>query len=248
MKIPNAIIDSVFGPIIINVNDWAIGRHIVEQGAWAADDISLMRNLVELQLKTREQVVFYDVGANIGTHSLALAKIFGQRIKIRAFEAQRIIHNMLCGTMAINGLANVWCHHAAVSDGSITAIEIALPDYHHSNNFGSLELLPPVRSDNDAMPKSQLEIVACVSIDAMSEQVDFLKLDIEGMEDKAIVGATKTIDRCRPVCFIEVLKTDAEAVQAFFAARRYAGFRKENDVIMVPLEYGVTIQGLDRVL
>ena len=44
------------------------------------------------------------------------------------------------------------------------------------------------------------------------------------------------------------VKTDADAVGNFFGVRNYAGFRKTHDVIMVPLEYGVTIQGLDRIL
>lgn len=42
MKNPNTVISSDYGPIIINLNDNAIGRQISQYGYWATDDINLI--------------------------------------------------------------------------------------------------------------------------------------------------------------------------------------------------------------
>ena len=127
--IPNKIVNGQYGPMIINANDQYIGRSIEVYGAWAQDDIDLIKSLIELLATKKEKIVFYDVGANIGTHTVALAKTFGDRILVRSFEAQRQVYYVLCGNIAVNGLDNVQAHHAAVSDRSDDTMLIDLPDY-----------------------------------------------------------------------------------------------------------------------
>ena len=41
------------------------------------------------------------------------------------------------------------------------------------------------------------------SMDFIPSSVDFICLDVEGFEEKALRGAAKTIDRCKPVIMIE---------------------------------------------
>lgn len=247
MKNPNAIINSDYGPIIININDAIIGKNISATGFWATDDIELIKQLLNHIYLQKEQITFYDVGANIGTHSLALAKTYGKKIKIRAFEAQRQIFNMMCGTLAINGISNVHCHNLAVSNEPEKTIEIALPDYGMPNNFGGLELIPAQRSDNQRMLKPSYEKVSTTILDTFNEPVDFIKMDIEGMEDKALQGCKSIFQNFRPICFIEILKTDAKFVFDFMAKHRYIGFQKSNDLIAIPIEHNIQITGLERV-
>lgn len=247
MKNPNAIITSDYGPIIVNVNDDVIAKHISSLGYWATDDINLIKQLIEFQLKNSQHLTFYDIGANIGTHSLAVAKSFDSKVTIRAFEAQRQIFNMLCGTMAINGLSNVYCHHNAISDVSGMNIEINLPDYGKPNNFGGLELIKPVNSDNSSMIINDHEMVTTLSIDSFNEKIDFLKMDIEGMENKALLGGTDSITQWRPICFIEILKTDVNYVLDFFKGKDYLGFQKNADLIAIPRELGIQIDGTHKI-
>ena len=154
---PNVLIGSDYGPIIININDFGVGRGVSQSGYWSKDDIDIIKILINSILSKKESCLVYDVGANIGTHSLALSKIFGERIRIRAFEAQREVFNMLCGTVALNGLSNIYCHDVAIGDGKIKSMKIQLPDYGEINNFGGLELMPPVHSDNQRMKKIKLK-------------------------------------------------------------------------------------------
>lgn len=248
MQNPNVVISSDHGSIIINVND-AIGRYITHHGYWAKDDIALMQQIIGQRLAKKQQVRVYDVGANIGAHTLSLAKFAPDRVEVRSFEAQRQIYYMLCGNVALNGLRNVHCHHVAVSDKSGDSIEIELPDYNQPGNFGGLELIAPVRSDNGNMVKTSKERLATVCLDSYDEPVDFIKMDIEGMEDKALAGAVNLFRKHRPACFLEVIKTDYEAVLRFFHGLEYVGFlNNTGDLIALPMEDGIAINNGRRVL
>jgi len=246
MKSPNVIVSSDYGPIIINVNDIIIGKEICQTGYWSKDDILVIRLLVENQLKRFEKITFYDVGANIGTHTLAIAKTYADKVIVRAFEAQRQIYNMMCGTVAINNLQNAYCYNLAVSDKEGDFIEVKQPDYSSSTNFGALELMPAKCSEMGNFVLTHSEKIKTITLDSFDEKVDFIKMDIEGMEDKAIIGAAKTIETDRPVCFIEAHKSDTGFIVNYFKDRNYIGFLKSNDLIVIPIEYGLTIDFLDR--
>ena len=249
MKNPNVIVSSDFGPIIVNVNDTVIGRNIIEKGYWSKNDIEFIAALMKMQAEKKERVVFFDVGANIGTHSLAIAKMLGSQVEVHAFEAQRQIYYMLCGTMAINGVNNIYCYNNAVSDISDSVMNIDLLDYNSANNFGALELIKPRISDQDAVVKVASEIVRTISLDSLNCEFDFLKIDVEGMEDKVLKGGVDSINKNRPIVFVEIHKTDAEYVVGFFKdIGNYFAFLVGIDLIFIPMEYQITINGSQRVL
>jgi FkbM family methyltransferase len=241
---PNVIASSKYGPIIINVNDRYIGRSILQTGCWAEPDLELMRQLIEFRIKLSGPAMVYDVGANIGTHTLALAKLFQQTVTIRAFEAQSAVFHMLCGTTALNNLRNVHCHHAAVSDVDGAAIAFSPPDYAADNNFGGLELVEAPQSDNKDMVRAGSETVRTVTIDSFGERVDFIKLDIEGMEHIALRGCGETLRRHRPFLFLELLKTDVTACLRTLAAHSYRVYQHGMDAIALPSECDIAIGGM----
>jgi len=246
MKYSNIVQPSDFGPIIVSKNDTIISRMITQNGYWAGDDIQLISKILENRLKAKQQVIFYDIGSNIGTHTLALGSLFRNRIMTRAFEAQRQIYYMLCGTVALNNLSNTFCHHNAVSNVSGESMDILLPDYSANNNFGALELRPPKHSYNQRMVYRDKETVKTITVDHFKEAIDFMKLDIEGMEDAALRGATQSIDQHRPACLIEIHKTDAAFVLEFFKSRNYAAWMKSENLIALPIEMNVTLNGIQR--
>ena len=203
MPSPNVVVTSDFGPIIINIHDTIIGRSLITNGSWAKGEIRLLIEILNHRLKTQQSVLVYDVGANIGTHSLALAKFFGAKIMIRAFEAQRPIAHMLCGTLALNNLTNVIVHHGAVSHQAGDDLEITLPDYHHANNFGSFELMEPKLSDNGRLKRATKDVVKTLRLDDFDEAVDLLKMDIEGTEYDILIDLIKK-DAFKYIDFIAV--------------------------------------------
>jgi hypothetical protein len=45
------------------------------------------------------------------------------------------------------------------------------------------------------------------------DRIDFIKLDVEGMEIEALEGAAGSIERCRPILTIEIIKTDSNKLR-----------------------------------
>jgi FkbM family methyltransferase len=234
---PNRVVISNNGPMIVNINDVYIGQAIRESGIWQSEEIKTLVKLGQHLANSLGQINFYDVGANVGTHTLAIAKSLRGQCRVRAFEPQEAIFHMLCGTIALNNLQNVQCHCNAVSaeDGEI--LEVEFPDYSATNNFGGFECLPPRNSDNHGMKKSpDRRRISTVSIDSFAEPVHLLKIDVEGMEDQVLRGAEKTITTFRPICHVELLKTDVEFVKSYFIQRNYALLPHGADVLAVPQE------------
>lgn len=246
MQNPNVVASTRFGPMIVNVNDRFIGAEILHSGYWGLGEVQLIAGLIGKRTGGTRRATFYDIGANIGTHTLGVSRLLGRKVTVRAFEAQRNIYYMLCGNIALNNLRSVYCHHLAVSDRPGEMIRFRTPDYNAPNNLGGLELMPPVTSDNQGMVHGGEEAVSTVTIDAFGEAVDFLKIDIEGMEDRALRGAERTIAEHRPMVFLEIAKTDRDFVTGFFKSRNYAGFATSQDAVFLPREMDVAPDGMQK--
>ena len=55
-------------------------------------------------------------------------------------------------------------------------------------------------------------------------RLDFLKIDIEGMEMEAFLGARETIERTRPQILVEKIKSDESVLRTFLESRGYQVF------------------------
>jgi len=138
-----------------------------------------------------------DVGANIGVNTIPLARHAGARGKVIAFEPQRIIHQMLCANLALNGLTNVvalWSAAGAEAGG----IRVPPIDYEAVDNFGGIEL-----------GGDKGERVPVATIDQFQlDRCRLIKIDVESMELDVIRGASETIDRLQPRLYFENNRKD----------------------------------------
>ena len=233
--------------MVLNRNDRYVGRAIQDQGCWALRDIMRLNGILRRKLKSRETVTFFDVGSNIGAYTLPLAKAFGDRIRIRAFEAQSRMLDMLQQTLSLNAVTTVACHHAAVSDEDDIPITIRLPDYGQLNNFGGLELLETEYSDNRELTWSgHTEVVRTIRLDSFDESVDVIKIDVEGMEYRVLKGAVNVLARSRPVCQIEMLKTDPLAVTDLLRGLDYCGYRQSDELLAIPAEESWSFPDMEK--
>ncbi len=71
-----------------------------------------------------------DVGTNVGTVALALARRVGPTGQVYAFEPQRPIFQAVCATLALNGITHVKAFHAAVGTekGEVQLRRLILPN------------------------------------------------------------------------------------------------------------------------
>jgi len=140
-----------------------------------------------------------------------------------AIEAQERLFYCLAGNIALNNCFNAIAMNAAVSSEP-GIMNIPVPDYFKPSSFGSLELKPRADSEFIGQPIDYATTVPVqkISIDALGlPRVDFIKIDIEGMELEALAGAVQTIERSRPIFLVESIKSGREALRAFLDERGY---------------------------
>jgi len=232
---PNFAINTEYGILILNKNDRGVCGDVQRTGYFERDQINLLKNIIEKLLVKKQHIVFYDVGANIGTHTLAIANTFQDKVSIRSFEAQRQIFYQLCGMVSLNGLRNVSCHNYAIGDDEeCLFIDAMLPDYDAYQNFGGFELLPIDKSDNMDMIKNHQERVDIYPLSYFNEHVDIIKMDIEGMEEQALKGSEDWIDCYKPVFMVEQHKSNADNIIAFFEDMGYSVPPQQHDLICIP--------------
>jgi FkbM family methyltransferase len=228
---------TVYGPMLVNRHDINQTQALVKTGR--AIDHNEIMILAKLLGQTGTGGRFLDIGANFGTYSLALAPVLGPGGKVHAFEPQRILFNMVAGSVALNGFTNVFCHNLAVG-AEAGRIELPQFDYNAPMNFGSVEMGPEqtekLAQERRHDPDKQ-EFVDLVTIDSFGfTDVRLMKIDVEGMEAKVLAGAEQTIRRCRPLMFIEYLKNDRDALARAIAALGYFTLKIDINFLCVPNE------------
>ena len=174
-----------YGTITYLRTDSFIGRSLDLYGEWCEGEIILFRRL----LQSGDVVI--DVGANIGTHTLALAKLVGPTGLVYSFEPQQEIYDILRTNIAANGLKNVTTYRAAAgaTDGSCYIPKV---DYGVVNNFGLI-----------AVGDGEIEVPQ-MTIDGLQlHKLDLIKIDVEGTEAEVLTGAASTIARSRPILYVE---------------------------------------------
>lgn len=189
----NRVVRSRHGLLGYNRHDLYVGRSLELYGEYSEAEIDLFRQLV----KPGQTIV--EAGANIGAHTLALAKMTGPGGSIFAFEPQRILFQLLCGNLAMNGILNVICNNQALTThpGVLTVPQL---DYRQPNNFGGVDL-------DQGRPSG--ETVTAVPLDSLSlSACHLLKVDVEGMELDVLQGAQNTLVRNRPLLYIENDRAD----------------------------------------
>ena len=241
-------VDTKYGNLYLLKHDEFITNSFKRGNYWAENEIKIIEDL--LNLKDINNLTYFDIGANVGSHILAISKIFKNRVNIYCFEAQKFIFEILKTNISENYLKNVHVFHNAVSDNN-NQIKIKIPNYEELNNFGSLELIKPRYSDNNKIKFSNLyEKVNCIQLNDFKEvKVDFIKIDIEGMEHLAIKGGEQLIRKQRPFLLIELIKTDYFPILKIFGELNYKAYLINNENgLFIPNEYDLPIKNLKKIL
>jgi len=196
---------TIFSPIIRSVADELIEISTSENQIFEIDGFKVMRGrttrhlflvgeshepyitkLIEKRVKKGD--IVFDLGANIGWHTLRFSKMVGKEGRVYAFEPDPIIFKVLKKNMELNNIDNVSIFQQAVSDsvGTTTLYICEVQD-------GGTSIIP--RND----PKFTQEVIVDVTtLDSFCQGHDiipnFIKMDIEGAELKAINGMTNILD------------------------------------------------------
>lgn len=185
-----------YGRLYIASRDAVIGRSLKIYGEWAEDEISAYAAL----LSDGDTIV--DVGANIGTHAVALGSRF-RHSQIVAFEPQPLAFSLLTANVLAARTRNVYPRNCGCAE--VEKIIHVSPDYTSIDwNVGAFSVAQAPTDQPDASP------MLLVSLDDVpfARRVQFIKVDVEGMEEAVLAGAKKLIARDRPIIYFEVLEIE----------------------------------------
>mmetsp|Transcript_3426 Transcript_3426/g.4945 ORF Transcript_3426/g.4945 Transcript_3426/m.4945 type:complete len:396 (-) Transcript_3426:36-1223(-) len=183
------------GVFLINVHDNMVSKSLNVYGEWSEKELVIFKEIIN------EGDVVIDIGANVGAFTVPFSKMVGPKGLVYAFEPQFHIFQTLCANVALNLRMNVMTFPFALGDEMGTS-NIPRVNYKVDANFGALSL------GKDYQVKGQLAplVVPKVTLDSMFEKRDcpkFIKIDVEGWETKVLSGALQTLQRCRPLLFVE---------------------------------------------
>jgi len=173
--------------------------------------------------------VFLDIGTNIANHAVFVAKFFhpAQVIVIEPYPPAIAI---LKTNLSLNDLTPlVDATHLGVGLSDVTGYATPATDY---NNLGNTRLF-------DTEDAGGLRLVRGDDI-FQHRRIDFIKMDVEGMEMRALAGMAGTIARWRPPIFIEVDNVNAAAFGAwvknngYVIAKRFQRYPGNENFMVMP--------------
>jgi FkbM family methyltransferase len=168
--------------------DQFIGKALELYGEYSEQEVELFAKL----LAAGQTVV--EVGANIGAHTIPLARLVGPAGLVLAFEPQSVIFQILCANVVLNETFNVRTINAG-SGSTQGNLKIPYIDYRNSGfNFGGVSMVDVAQGyDVPITPLDALELAS----------LQLLKIDVEGMEIEVLLGAKSQIARHRPFLYVE---------------------------------------------
>ena len=169
--------------LYINPMDTVVSATRAKTGAW---EPFVTHQFIKIANKASTIV---DVGGNIGYFSLQGAIHSKPGVKIFVFEPDSVNFQSLTKTMKENTFNNVTCEKVAIAQNSG---EISL--YISPDNLGDHRTF-------DSGDKRKSELVQVVSLDDYfsdyPHSIDLLKIDIQGYEHFALIGAKKLLQKQR---------------------------------------------------
>ncbi|MCK5536249.1 MAG: FkbM family methyltransferase, partial [Bacteroidales bacterium] len=177
--------------------DSCIGKSLELYGEWAIDEIDLFEKLV------KKGSTVLDIGANYGVHSLGLANIIGAEGMLYSFEPQDDVYKILENNIKNNtNDINFKIYNSLVGD---TCRNVPIPEnIRNNNNIGAVSFLDFLDDTNNITSEKSM-----ITIDSINlTKCDFIKIDVEGMEEYVIRGSITTIKKFKPIIFFETNSID----------------------------------------
>jgi FkbM family methyltransferase len=179
---------------LTNFIDW----NVFYCGAFQLHEVRLLGEIADALRATGKAVNFFDVGANIGHHTLFMSP---HADRVFSFEPFSVVRDEM--TRKLN--------HAKINN--VTIFPVALGDRTETGTFH-----PPTGANQgtgtlgDNLPDNASPEVISVQVARGDDffaanqlpPITLLKMDVEGYEAKVLEGLRETIWRDRPPIFVEI--------------------------------------------
>ena len=165
----------------------------------------------------RTKRVILEAGANIGYYTLLMAACQPPRAELHAFEPRPDVFARLSANVALNALPHVRLNQLAVSDVDGTA-PLHLPD---SGNREMASLEPGFAASTRSVEVRTTRLDSYWRSDHRDDVPDLIKLDVEGVEVRALRGLGTLLAGRWPDIVCEVLPGYERELTAFVSETPY---------------------------
>ena len=156
---------------------------------------------------------FIDIGANIGWHSLVIAKKL-KKIKVHAFEPIKKTYKFLTQNIKLNSINNIKSYNFGFYNENK---RISFYTYKEGSVNSSIKNLS--KRSTVMLQKSYVKIFDHF-VSRNKLKVDFIKCDVEGAELFVFLGAKKVLLKDKPIVFCEIsIKKLAKLISNLFLDR-----------------------------
>lgn len=199
-----------------------------------------------LQRLFRPNWVIVDVGANIGFWSIPMASALNGDGCLHAFEPLASNFRRLAENVQRNGLDRVVRLHQIGLSNQNAELQLSLrEDFSGGAETGNAAIV--IDQDDNRFECTSIivapldEIVDALGID----RLNFVKVDIEGHEDMFLAGARKTIQRFRPLIYMEINepyyeRRGVDATKIFEKWQEASGY----EAILQSLQHGWALKSI----
>lgn len=171
-----------YGKIKINSNDIYVGKSLIAYGEYSESEVNLFKKFITPEMNVIE------IGSHMGSLTIPLSTMAKSVI---AFEPQTYLASLLDESIKLNNITNIQINpcglgktNEVLTHGSIS--------YDAPGNFGGVSL-----GNTGNVP------VSIKTLDSFNLACDFIKIDVEGMEEEVLFGARETIEKYKPTLYVE---------------------------------------------
>ena len=176
-------------------NDQYIGKSLSEYGEWSEAEVVVLKQL----LADNENMI--EVGSNIGTHTIPLAKQVLNGGFVYAIEPQHQNHKLLLDNIKNNELKNVKVLKIAISSKEGEAYMNTF-DENIISNYGDSKIFSSNFKNAESVPVKTLDQLFYDDIKER-KSIKLIKCDAQGQEPHIILGSKKIIDQYKPYHYLE---------------------------------------------
>ncbi len=177
-----------------NFIDWTVFYY----GAFALEELRLLADLASGLRARGRPVNFFDVGANIGHHSLFMSR---HADHVFSFEPFPVVRDEMKRKFARADVTNATVFPVALGNSNSSAV--FHPPTGANQGTGTLgDILP----DNVSADVISVQVARGDDFFAANNlpPVSLLKVDVEGFEEQALEGLRQTLLRDRPPVLMEI--------------------------------------------
>lgn len=176
-------------------NDKYIGKSLLEYGEWSESEVQLIKQLVP----SNESIV--EIGSNIGTHTIPLARHVSNGGRIYAFEPQSQNHKLLKENIKDNKIENVKISKVAISAKEGEAYMNTF-DMDKTSNYGDARIFRDEFKNSERVPVNTLDKFFLENYNSI-DPIKLIKFDVQGQELNVIIGSEKIINDYKPILYLE---------------------------------------------